>query len=61
MPSENSNIYAGRVMRSPEGNFSLILGQLVDDDGITSQPSITFDGRVYQRVSDLEDAGWSLV
>lgn len=61
MALENSNIYAGRVMRSPDGNFSLILGQIIDDDGILAQPSVTFDGRVYQRVSDLEEAGWSLV
>jgi len=62
MPSENSNILAGRVMQSPNGEFSLILSQIIDDDGIAPpQVSITFDGRVYQRISDLEDAGWSLV
>jgi len=62
MPSVNSNILAGRVMQSPNGEFSLILAQITDCDGMSPpQASVTFDGRVYQRISDLEDAGWSLV
>lgn len=62
MQSANSNIYTGRIMVSPEGTHRLILGQMLDEDGI-SQPeaSITFDGMAFQRMCDLLGNGWYLL